>query len=138
MATILCATRGGEASIRTQEHVIATAKERGAGVVFLYVTDVTFMGNLMTHAEAVETEMEHMGEFLLLMAKERAEKQGVTAGTVVKRGEFRLALVEAAKEAGASMIALGRPAEGGFTRLDFLEALAAAVEQETGIETVIV
>lgn len=138
ITTILCATRGGEASIRTQEHVIEMAKERDAGIIFLYVTDVTFLGNQMTHAVAVETEMEHMGEFLLLMAKERAEKQGVEAGTIVKGGDFRSALIEAAQEVGASVIVLGRPAEGGVTRLEFLEELAADIKAETDIETKIV
>ena len=53
-----------------------------------------------------EDEIQKMGEFLLLMAKERAEKEGVTAHTVVKRGEFRDALLEAAREAGAHLLAI--------------------------------
>ncbi|MBN1967341.1 MAG: universal stress protein [Anaerolineae bacterium] len=139
ISTILCATRGGEASVRTQMRAIELARERGASLLFLYVADVRFLDRLSgTMVVDVATELEHMGEFLLLMAKERAEKAGVEAATVVKRGEFRDALVSAAQEAEASLIVLGSPEEGGHTQRDFLEALAASISEECGIETIIV
>ena len=43
MKKILCATRGGEASLRTQDAVIAMAQETGATILFLYVVDVEFL-----------------------------------------------------------------------------------------------
>lgn len=139
MTTILCATRGGEASIRTQMQAIELAKERDAELLFLYVADVNFLGRVPgTIVVDVATELENMGEFLLLMAKERAEKEGVTANTVVKRGEFRAALIEAAQEGDASIIVFGSPAESSITQREFLEELAAGISEETGIETVIV
>ena len=39
--------------------------------------------------DIVSTEMEHLGEFLLLMAKERAEQQGVPASFILRHGELR-------------------------------------------------
>lgn len=140
MTTILCATRGGEASIQTQMKAIELARERGAELLFLYVADVEFLDH-MAGAIVVDvaSELENMGEFLLLMAKERAEEQGVTAHTVVKRGKFRQALIEAAQEAGASLIVLGSPGEDtSITHPEFLQELARSIAEEVGIETIIV
>jgi nucleotide-binding universal stress UspA family protein len=138
MTTILCATRGGEASIRTQERAISLAKERQADLVFFYVTDVSFLN--LTGAPIVvdvATEIEHMGEFLLLMAKERAEKAGVKADTLVKRGVFREALIEAVREVDAALVVMGTPDEGSLTQRAMLENIAEAVKQQTGVDTVI-
>ncbi|HIQ01546.1 MAG TPA: hypothetical protein EYH30_05385, partial [Anaerolineales bacterium] len=43
MGKILCATRGGEASYRTQDAAIALARERGDSLIFLYVVDTHFL-----------------------------------------------------------------------------------------------
>ena len=140
MTTIVCATRGGEASIRTQMQAIKLAKAREFDILFLYVADVNFLGSVPGNIVVdVATELENMGEFLLLMAKERAEKEGVSASTVVKHGEFRSALLEAAREAKASVIVLGSPGENSsITQREYLESLAASLQEESGIETLIV
>ena len=74
MKKILCATRGGEASIRAQDAVIARAKEEDAVVLFLYVADVEFLKRTSygARADVVQQEIERMGSFLLAMACERA------------------------------------------------------------------
>lgn len=140
MKKILCATRGGEASRRTQEAVIAKAKEEGATVLFLFVVDVEFLKLTArgVRPDVVATEMEHMGEFLLAMACERAAAQGVEAEMCVRHGSLIEALKSAVREEGADAIAFGRPAgpESSFSLAD-LEQLAAEIE-ETGIETHIV
>ena len=41
---ILCPTRGGKGSYSNQDRAIALAKERGAEVLFLYITNVEFLG----------------------------------------------------------------------------------------------
>lgn len=139
MATILCATRGGEASIRTQEYAIQMAKERQSDVVFFYVTDVRFLNHTGAAIVVdVATEIDHMGEFLLLMAKERAEKAGVKSSTLVKRGLFRDALVEAVQEVEAGLVVMGTPDEENLTMRSLLDAIAEAIKTETGVETVIV
>jgi nucleotide-binding universal stress UspA family protein len=79
-----------------------------------------------------------MGEFLLLMAKERAEKVGVKADTLVKRGVFREALIEAVREVAAGLVVMGTPDEGNLTQRAMLESIAEAVKQQTGVETVII
>ncbi len=140
MKKILCATRGGEASYRTQDAVIAMAKEHGATVLFLYVVDVEFLKLTMraTRHDVVLTEMEHMGEFLLAMARERAEAQGVRAETCLRHGPLIDAIESAAREEGVDAIAFGRPVgpDSSFSLKD-LERLTARIEADTGIKTYI-
>lgn len=87
----------------------------------------------------VEQEMNKMGGFLLLMAKERAAKQGVVAETTCHKGEFRKGLEDTAREQQVSLIVLGRPADTeSVFQLTSLQAFAAEVERETGVETRII
>jgi len=137
MGKILCATRGGEASYRTQDAAIALAKERGDTLLFLYVVDLRFLDKTAAPIVVdVGNEVAKMGEFLLLMAKERAAEQGVEAETICREGEFREKLKDAAREEEASLVVLGRPAdEESVFQLAGLEAFAAEIESETGVET---
>jgi nucleotide-binding universal stress UspA family protein len=140
MGKILCATRGGEASRRTQDAAIALAKERGDELVFLYVVDIHFLDKTAAPIVVdVENEVTKMGEFLLLMAQERAAAQAVTATAIFRSGKVREELKQAALDERASLILLGRPAgDESVFHLASLQAFAAEVETETGIETRIV
>jgi len=140
MGKILCATRGGEASRRTQDKAIALAKERGDELVFLYVVDIHFLDKTAAPIVVdVENEVAKMGEFLLLMAQERAAAQGVAAVAISRSGKVREELKQAALDEGASLVLLGRPAgDESVFHLASLQAFAAEVEAETGVETRIV
>jgi nucleotide-binding universal stress UspA family protein len=141
METILCATRGGEDSIRTQNAVIAKAKEEGARILFLYVIDVEFLKQTSRGArhDLVHKEIERMGNFLLAMACERAAAQGVDAEPVVSNGPFETALRDVALKRQVDLIALGRPAgEASFFELSGLQKLAERIEGDTGIRTQII
>jgi nucleotide-binding universal stress UspA family protein len=140
MGLILCATRGGEASFRTQNAAIALAKERGDEVTFLYVVDLNFLDKTAAPIVVdVENEISQMGKFLLLVAKERATDQGVEARMISRKGKVREKIKQTAIEIGATLVVLGRPAgETSAFRLSSLEAYAQEIEQETGIETQIV
>lgn len=140
MGKILCATRGCEVSCRTQDEAIALAKERGDELVFLYVVDIQFLDKTAAPIVVdVENEVTKMGEFLLLMAQERAAAQGVTATTISRSGKVREELKQAALDEGATLVLLGRPAgDESVFHLASLQAFAAEVEAETGVETRIV
>jgi nucleotide-binding universal stress UspA family protein len=140
MGRILCATRGGEASRRTQDKAIALAKERGDELIFLYVVDIHFLDKTAAPIVVdVGNEVTKMGEFLLLIAQERAAEKGVAAATIARKGQVREELKRAALEEGVSLVVLGRPvgAESVF-QLVSLQAFAAEIEAETGVETRIV
>jgi nucleotide-binding universal stress UspA family protein len=140
MKKILCATRGGEASQRTQDKVIAMAKEEGATILFLYVVDLEFLRLTArgVRPDVVQAEMEHMGEFLLALACERAAAQGVQAEMCLRHGPLLEALESAAREEGADAVAFGRPAgpESSFSLAD-LERLTVQIEEDTGVKTYI-
>jgi nucleotide-binding universal stress UspA family protein len=141
METILCATRGGEDSIRTQDAVIAKAKAEDARILFLYVIDVEFLKQTSRGArhDIVHKEIERMGSFLLAMACERAAVEGVDAEPVVSDGPFETALRDVALARQVDLIALGRPAgEASVFELSGLEKLANRIETETGIKTQII
>ncbi len=140
MGKILCATRGGEASYRTQDAAIELARERGDELLFLYVVDLHFLDKTAAPIVVdVGQEVGKMGEFLLLMAQERAAAQGVKAHTIRREGSVREELKNAAREQEVALVVLGKPgdAESVFQLAD-LEAFAAEIESETGVETRIV
>ena len=140
MGKILCATRGGEVSYRTQDAAIALANERGDELIFLYMVDLHFLDNTVDSGVVdVEQEVTKMGQFLLLMAKERAAEQGVVAETICRKGSLREQLKNVAREEKASLVVLGRPADAeSVFQLAGLETFAAEIESETGVETRIV
>jgi nucleotide-binding universal stress UspA family protein len=140
MGLILCATRGGEASFRTQNAAITLAKERGDEVVFLYIVDLNFLDKTAAPIVVdVENEISQMGKFLLLVAQERASEQGIEARMICRKGNVRAEIKKAAIEIEATLVILGRPAgETSAFRLSSLKTYARQIEQETGIETLIV
>jgi nucleotide-binding universal stress UspA family protein len=135
MGKILCATRGGEASYRTQDAAIALAKERGDELLFLYVVDIGFLDKTASavRPDVVAAEMGKLGQFLLLMAQERAESRNVSASYVLRHGELRRELKAAARLPDVSLVVLGKPAgdESAFVPAS-LAALAMEIESETG------
>ncbi len=139
MGIILCPTRGGPASYNTQDKAIALAKEKGDTLLFLYIVNLHFLDKTAAPIVVdVEDEVHQMGEFLLLIAKERAEEQGVETRTISRKGEVRDEIKKVALEEKVSLVMFGRPAgdESTFELAD-LKTFAAEIEKETGIETII-
>jgi nucleotide-binding universal stress UspA family protein len=136
MGKILCATRGGEGSYRTQDGAIALAKEQGDDLIFLYVVDVSFLNQTAAPPVVdVDARLEKMGRFLLSMAQERAAAQGVEAQAVVRQGRLQEELSAEARELSADLIVLGRPlGETAIFDEAILQAFAAILSAETGIE----
>jgi nucleotide-binding universal stress UspA family protein len=140
MGKILCATRGGEQSYRTQDAAIALAKERGDTLLFLYVVDLRFL-NTVAGVGVIDMnhEMVQMGEFLVLMAKERAAEQGVEAETMVREGNVEEEVINVACEQDVSLVLLGEPGDGeSVFELADLAACATRIEEEADVEARIV
>ena len=141
MTTILRPTRGGEASYLNQDRAITLAKERNADLLLLYVSNVHFLDRIAGPVLVdVETELDEMGEFLLALAQERAEKAGVRATTLVLRGQFREALEQVIQEhEEITTLVLGAAAEGtGVTPPGYLEDLVQWCHTDLGIEVIVV
>ena len=140
MGLILCATRGGEASYRSQQAAISLAKERGDEVVFLYIINLSFLDKTSAPIVVnIEHELEQMGSFFLLMAQERAAEQGVKVRTAIRRGEVREEIIQAARDEGATMVVLGQPT-GKMSAFEMtsLRAFMEEIERETGAEAILV
>ena len=140
MEIIVCATRGGEASRRAQNRAIDLAKARQAQLIFLNVADVEFMSSTAAPLVVdVQREMVRMGEFMLLMAQERALEQGVTAEAVVRPGKVRDVIVAFLQEVGANTLVLGRPhpkSEAQVFDEAEVDPFAEFVHKATGVEVV--
>lgn len=138
MPTILCPTRGGEASFPNQDRAIAIAKEQGAGLLFLYVSNVRFLDRMASPVLVdIQTELDEVGEFVLAMAQERAEKAGIQAKTEVRRGRFRHALKEVIQDYSVTTLVLGSAVGGtGVTTPDYLEEVTQWILTETGVEVI--
>ena len=136
MGRILCATRGGEASLRTQDAAIALAKEQNDELVFLFVADISFLNQTAAPLVVdVEERLAKMGRFQLAMAQERANAQGVVAQAVVRRGRLQAELVAAARDLAVDLVILGRPLDRQAIFDDTaLQAFAAGLRAVTGTE----
>ncbi len=139
MGKILCATRGGEDSWRTQDKAIKLAKERGDELIFLYVADISFLDKIAAPVVVdAERGVERMGEFLLAVAQERAREKGLEAQVVIREGKTREEIKAAAKELEVDCVVLGPPAEGGVFQEESMRAFAREIEEETRAEVVLV
>lgn len=137
---ILCPTRGGQDSYPNQDRAIALAKERGVELLFLYVTNVEFLG--LTAAPIlvdIEHELDELGEFLLTMAQERADQAGVTSSSIVKHGQFREVLVDVIDEYNIRTVVMGFSARGtGIVTENYIQGLVDEIGSKTGVEFIIV
>jgi len=136
MGVILCATRGGEASLESQDAAIALAKQADDELVFIYVYDVEFLthANYALREDVVADELNRMAEFLMTMAVDRAKAQGLSSRSVIREGEFRAELLSALQEEEARLLILGRPGEDeGSFALDHLSELARRLQEDSGI-----
>ena len=136
---VLCATRGGPASYPNQDAAIALAKARGQDIVFIYVTNVEFLEKVSSAILVdMDEQMEELGEFLLLMAKERAEQAGVHAQIDVRTGPFCQALINAVRAHHADLVVFGQPGEtGSLFKTEQLQQLGECLRKETGAEVML-
>jgi nucleotide-binding universal stress UspA family protein len=139
MGMILCATRGGDESIHTQQKATDLAKERGDSLAFLYVVDSSFLNKTAAAVVVdVDDEISDMGNFILAMAIERAAECGITAEAIIRKGVIREVLPEVAKELEAQLIVVGRPAKGtGRFDQDEFDEYLTWLKSETGAEIII-
>ena len=136
---ILCPTRGGKASYPNQDCAIGLAKKRGLDLLFLYVINVQFLGlTALPKVVDIEAELEEMGDFLLAMAQERAQKVGVKASTTVRSGVFQTVLKEILREYPIETIVIGTSSQStGVVTPDFVKKLAEEVSRESGVEFIV-
>jgi len=143
MQAILCATRGGLASQTTQSAARELARKTGLPLIYLYVVNTDFFNRAtgLGHMDDAARELTKLGEFILAVAVERAEAEGVQASGVVRTGKWQDELLAVAKEVNPRHVVLGSP---GLDNLEDPEAArhirerAAQIKQASGADVVIV
>jgi nucleotide-binding universal stress UspA family protein len=140
MTTILCPTRGGKESQPNQDYAIQLAVERGADLLFLYINDIRLISRAGPPIVVdIEEEMAEMGDFLLSMAQERAEKAGVHAHTSVRSGTFAKVLREVILAHDVSTVILGRSNNStGVITQERLQNLSDELSKELAVEFIVV
>ena len=142
MGPIVCATRGSEASRRTQERAIALARERGDPLIFLFVVDAAFVR--MTNkdlADVVADELERLGRRLLSVAQARARERDIDAEVAIRHGDVQQAVDDFLREVNASMLVIGAPrssAEHPAFDPAALDEFAARIRADVGVEVIVV
>ena len=142
MSGIVCAIRGGPASEPTIARAISLAKEKSLTLYFLYVINLDFMiHTTLSRIHAVETELRHMGEFILLNASSKAEEHGIQVEGVVRQGPISDEIVALCNEKNADYVVLGQPSgpqeENAFTR-DRLEQFVQRLNDDGPAEVILV
>jgi nucleotide-binding universal stress UspA family protein len=138
--TILCTTRGGEASYPNQDRAIQLAMEEGSRLIFLHVTNVQFLDHFASPVLIdVESELLNLAEFVLAMAQERAEDVGLEVETVCKSGDLKQALLEVIHEFDVETVVLGSPAgEKAITTQPYLQSLIQSLLETANVDVVVV
>ena len=142
MGPIVCATRGGEASRRTQERAIALSRERGAALIFLFVADANFgkpLNEAMT--STLTDELERLGKALLCIAQARAREQGMMAEMALRQGPVRPTIEDFLREVNASTLVIGASRTGSEPQAfapGEVPQFAQDIHRTTGIEVVVV
>jgi nucleotide-binding universal stress UspA family protein len=142
MGPIVCATRGGEASRRTQERAIALAGERQAPLIFLCVFDPSFAERLDdTLADAVKKEQQWLGRALLGIAQARARAQGLDAESAIRSGPVLETIEDYLCQVGAAMLVIGEPKTDSSLAAfasNRVHQFAECIRQDTGVEVIVV
>ena len=142
MGPIVCATRGSEASRRTQERAIALVRERGASLIFLFVVDAAFVR--MTNkdlADVVADELERLGRRLLSVAQARAREHDIDAEVAIRHGDVQQAVDGFLREVNAGALVIGAPrssAEHPAFDPAALDEFAARIRADVGVEVIVV
>lgn len=142
MRPIVCATRGGEVSRRTQERAVALAKERETELIFLCVVTPGFAGPVDKALKAtLADELQWLGRALLSIAQTRAQKQGVVTRTSVQCGPAWQNIEEYVRRVNADALVIGAPRTGSTPRAfgsGNVHRLAETINEATGVEVIVV
>ncbi len=141
MAGIVCAIRGGPLSKSTIEKSIELARESGETIYFLYVVNLDFLTHSSSsRTEHISLEMREMGEFILLDAQEKAQKQGVNAEGIIRDGIVIEEIIAYCAEKQPDYIVLGRPEterENNLLTRERLDEVISRINEVTDAEVVI-
>ena len=135
MPGIVSAIRGGPDSQATITTSIQLAKQTELPLYFLYVVNLDFFAHTTrSRFQTVLSEMEAMGEFILLTARARADAEGLQASGVVRQGQVIEEVIALCQEIEAQYVVLGQPrgqVESDLLVLENLRQIKERIQKET-------
>jgi len=140
---ILCAVRGGPESRETVTYAIELALKSDARLTFFHALDAEFL-NYATIGplSVVYQELGEMGKFTMIILCDRARRRGVASvNYVVREGNVRQQLLEAAIETRAEVMVMGRPTRSptrNFFKADEMEGFAAELANVGNLRLILV
>lgn len=140
MPGIVCAVRGGPHSQPTIDRAITLARENDLPVYFLYVVNLDFLSRTsQSRVHTITKELEQMGEFILLSARQNAVAGGVTAEGEIRHGNVGDEIISLCQEKRADYVVLGRPQleseENVFTQ-QRIKQFSERIAKESGAKVV--
>ena len=140
MGVIVCATRGGEGSRAAQLTAIQFARAEDHQLVFLYVVDKHIIGEPdETLKGAVHAEFHWVGQVMLQIACQRAERAGLIAEMAIRDGAVRDEIEKFLREKEATRLLLGAPRHTSpVFGDDAIEQFAQTIEADTGVPVQVV
>jgi nucleotide-binding universal stress UspA family protein len=140
---ILCAVRGGPESRETVTYAIDLALKSNADLTFFHALDAEFLGHAtIGPLSVVYEELVEMGKFAMLILCDRAQRRGVNGvNYVVREGNVRHQLIEAAIETQAEVMVMGRPTRSptrNVFRPEEMEGFAAELADVGNLRLILV
>jgi len=140
---ILCAVRGGPESRETVTYAIDLTLKTGARLTFFHALDAEFLDYAtIGPLSIVYQELVEMGKFTMLILCDRAQRRGVAeVNYVVREGNIRKQLYQAAIETKAEVMVMGRPTRSptqNVFKFDEMESFATELEKEGQLRLILV
>ncbi len=141
MSGIVCAIRGGPMSQSTIDRSIQLAKETGQTITFIYIVNLDFLTHSSSsRTEHISSEMQEMGEFILLDAQDQAQKQGVKAQGIIRDGSVIDQIIAYSEEIQPDYIVLGQPETSRDNNLlsgDRMQAVIQRIKETVDVEVIV-
>ncbi len=140
---ILCAVRGGPESRETVSYAVDLALETGARLTFFHAMDAEFLEYATVGPlSVVYQELTEMGQFTMMILKDRAERRGVEqVDYIVREGNIRKQLRLVANETKAEVMVMGRPTRSPTRNVfhpDEIEGFSTMLAEEGELRLVLV
>ncbi len=128
MGVILCATGNGPQSRLVQTAAVETALVQNKQLVLLHVVDLRQLGELEESLlPAARTELAWLGEAVLRLAEDRAQRRGVQTGSAILYGNVCDALEGYMRDHPVDLLMMGAATS------DEITTFARRVREEMGV-----
>ncbi len=142
--SIVCGVTGSSHAQKAAFEAASMARENNAKLTYVYAVDMGFLRTgiaVELSTDSAEESMVRLGEHIVAMAAELAASQGVSPGTVVRKGPVLEVLKQVMKEEDADLLVLGHEERTFFEKHRFkgeVEDHVQKLKQETGADVAVI